>query len=290
MKKSFQVLLLILLLIACVALSALYISTQNVAVLEPKGMIGEKQRDLIYIASILMFIIVIPVFIMTFAFAWRYRKSNKTAKYTPDWDHQKTAEFLWWGVPFVVIVILGFFTWKTSHELNPFKPIENGKKPIVIQAVALEWKWLFIYPEEGIATVNYVQFPENTPIAFEITADAPMNSFWIPQLGGQIYAMPAMRTKLHLLANEPGEFQGTSANLSGKGFAGMKFTAKASTQEEFRSWIQQTKGSANHLNWSEYERLVKPSEYNRRAFYVLDHNDLFDRIIMQYGSPQKGIE
>ena len=163
------------------------------------------------------------------------------AKHAPDWEHNYIAEYCWWGVPIVIIVILAVTTWKSSHDLNPFKPIESEKKPLAIQVVALHWKWLFIYPEQGIATVNFVQFPEKTPINFEITSDAPMNSFWIPQLGGQIYAMPAMRSKLHLIANEIGSFRGVSANISGKGFAGMTFTAKSSSEEDFDAWVQSGK-------------------------------------------------
>ena len=193
MKRAFKVIIISLLIIATGALTAYYISSHNIAVLEPKGMIGLKERELIITASLLMLIVVIPVLVLAIVFGWKYRE-GRDAKHTPDWEHNSIAECCWWGVPVVIIIILAVITWKTSHELNPFKPIQNGKKPIEIQAVALNWKWLFIYPEQQIATVNYVRFPDNTPINFEITADAPMNSFWIPQLGGQIYAMPAMRT------------------------------------------------------------------------------------------------
>lgn len=285
MKKKFKIALLTLLLIGIVAASTLYIRKLNIAVLNPKGMIGIKENDLIMTASLLMLIVVIPVFILTWFFAWKYRESNVKARHAPDWEHNYIAEYSWWGVPLVIIIILASITWKSSHELNPFTPIETDKKPLAIQAVALNWKWLFIYPEQGIATINFIQFPEQTPINFEITSDAPMNSFWIPQLGGQIYAMPAMRTKLHLIANEVGSYRGSSANISGEGFAGMVFTAKASSQEDFDQWVEMAKKSPNQLTLEEYDRLVQPSEYHPVASYVLMQEDLFDRIVMKYMMP-----
>jgi cytochrome o ubiquinol oxidase subunit II len=285
MKKIIKIAILILLLVVAVALSVVFISSHDIPVLNPKGMIGTKERDLIITASLLMLIVVIPVFILTWFFAWRYRESNVKTKHAPDWEHNTIAEYCWWGVPLIIIVILATITWRSSHELNPFTPIETGKKPMVIQVVALDWKWLFIYPEQKIATVNFVQFPVQTPINFEITSDAPMNSFWIPQLGGQIYAMPAMRTKLHLIANEIGSFRGASANISGIGFAGMTFTAKSSSREDFDQWVQSVEQSPKQLSLDEYQRLVEPSEYDPVSSYVLLQEDLFDRILMKYMAP-----
>ena len=283
MKKIFKITFVTLLCLGVIALSVLYINTHTIDVLEPKGMIGERERELMITASLLMLIVVIPVFVLTWIFAWKYRVGHKL-RHDPNWEHNYIAEYCWWGVPIVIILILAVTTWKSSHDLNPFKPIENGKKPISIQVVALDWKWLFIYPEQGIATVNFVQFPEKTPINFAITSDAPMNSFWIPQLGGQIYAMPAMRSKLHLIANESGSFKGVSANISGKGFAGMRFVAQATTDEEFDQWVLKVKASARPLD---YEKLAQPSEYHPVEYYLLDRQDLFDRIMMKYMRPQK---
>lgn len=278
----------VLLFFAVFAWVAWYVASHEIAVLDPKGMIGEKEKDLIITASLLMLIVVIPVLILTLAFAWKYRAENKKAKHTPDWEHNYIAEYCWWGVPVVIIVILAIITWRSSHELNPFTPIENGKKPLVIQAIALEWKWLFLYPEQGIATINFIQFPEKTPIKFEITADAPMNSFWIPQLGGQIYAMPAMRSELYLIANETGSYRGCSANISGDGFAGMRFMANSSTLEEFNNWVKSVKGSSLHLNMSQYQGLLTPTSYNPVAYYVLDQGDLFEQVLMKYMMPAQG--
>jgi len=281
-KKAFKIALIILLILAGCAVTVMYMSNHNIPVLDPKGMIGEKERDLIITASLLMLIVVIPVFVLTLIFAWIYRESNTKSKHHPDWEHNYIAEYCWWGVPVFIIGVLAVITWKSSHELNPFKPIVTGKKPLVVQAVALEWKWLFIYPEQGIATINFVQFPEKTPIHFEITSDAPMNSFWIPQLGVQIYAMPAMRSNLYLIANERGNFRGCSANISGTGFAGMKFTAKSSSEEDFDQWVQSVKQSPKNLNFEEYQHLLKPSEYVPVTYYALLQEDLFDQIIMKY--------
>jgi len=283
MKKGFALALLgVLALIVAVWVTVWYMQTHSIAVLDSKGAIGEQQSDLIITASQLMLIIVIPVFIMMIFFAWRYRASNKKAKHAPDWEHNYVAEYCWWGVPLIIIVVLAILTWRSSHRLNPFTPLESDKKALVIQVIALQWKWLFLYPEQGIATLNYVQFPEKTPVAFEITSDAPMNSFWIPQLGGQIYAMPAMRTQLHLIANEPGVFRGASANISGTGFASMHFTAEACSEEKFAEWVSAVRASGQPLGRDEYEALVEPSEKNPVALYVLKQDDLFDAVIMKY--------
>jgi len=285
MKKAFKIAIVVLLLLGLSAGSVLFIANANIPVLEPKGMVGDKERELIISASLLMLIVVIPVFILTLVFAWKYRESNTKSKHAPDWEHNYIAEYCWWGVPVFIIIILGVVTWRSSHELNPFTPIDNGEKPIMIQVVALDWKWLFLYPEQGIASVNFVQFPKNTPINFEITSDAPMNSFWIPQLGGQIYAMPAMRSKLHLLARETGSFRGVSANISGKGFAGMRFTAISSTQEEFQTWVSNVKASSQKLDMTSYKILMQPSEYHPVEYFILTDSELFEKVLMKYMMP-----
>jgi cytochrome o ubiquinol oxidase subunit 2 len=205
----------------------------EIAVLMPKGIIALKQRDLLLFVQVVMLFVIIPVYFLTFVFSWKYRAQNTKAKYTPEWDESPLAEYIWWGVPCFFTLIIVILTWVRTYQLDPFKPIPSDQKPLTIQAVALQWKWLFLYPEEKIATVNFIQFPEQVPIHFEITADAPMNSLWIPQLAGQIYAMPAMKTELNLIADQKGDFRGSSANLSGVGFAGMHFVARASSQEEY---------------------------------------------------------
>ncbi len=287
MKIKHKFLFGFLLAIAVLLSVFLYPYAMNSAVLDPKGIIALKEQDLMFIATLLMLIVVIPVLIMTFAICWRFRASNKEAEYSPDWNHDTLAEIIWWGFPCLIVLILSVVTWKSSHELDPFKPFHSTVKPVKIQVVALQWKWLFIYPEHKIASLNFLQFPENTPLNFEITADAPMNSFWIPQLGGQIYAMPGMTTKLHLLALEPGDFRGSSANLSGTGFAGMNFIATAGSEEQFDTWIKSANQSTKVLNEDEYLQLSKPSEYDPVQLFTLEDEGLFDQIVMKYLVPSK---
>lgn len=288
MKKPFKLIIVVLLLLGVsAALLTMYIQNHSVPIMEPKGLIAMKERDLIYTSAILMLLVVIPVIIITIVFAWKYREQNERAKHAPDWEHNNIAECCWWGVPVVIVAILAVITFRTCFELDPYKPLEHEKNPIEIQVVALDWKWLFIYPEYGIASVNFFQIPEKTPIKFAITSDAPMNSFWIPALGSQIYAMPAMRTELNLIANEVGSFRGASSNISGKGFAGMYFTVKSSTDEEFERWVSSVKQSSKTLGWDEYNKLAEPSEYHPAVSYVLTQPDLFDQIMNKYYPPQK---
>lgn len=257
------------------------------AVLNPKGIIGIEERNLIAIATILMLIIVIPVLIMTLVISYRYRASNKEAKYTPYWDHSYLAEAIWWGFPFIIVISLSIITWTSTHKLDPFKPLISDVKPLKIQVVALQWKWLFIYPEQQIASLNFLQFPEKTPLEFDLTSDAPMNSFWIPQLGGQIYAMPGMRTKLHLIADEKGRFRGSSANLSGAGFAGMNFIAEATSPADFDAWVKAVKEKGKELNPTSYNTLVKPSKYDPVLHFQLKDLNLFEQIVMKYMAPME---
>lgn len=287
MKKGYRATIFAFLLVCIATLVIAYLFQVDSVVLSPKGLIGEKQKYLLWIATLLMLIVVVPVFIMTFIIIWKYRSDNQKAKYSPEWNHSTWAEIIWWGIPFIIIVILGALNWIASFDLDPYKPIASDKKPITIQVVALDWKWLFIYPEEKIATVNFIQFPVDTPVHFVITADAPMNSFWIPELGGQIFAMAAMRTELYLIANKMGDYRGVSANISGLGFAGMTFTARASSEEDFNQWVSQVKKSNDVLNIDSYKKLALPSENNPVAYYQLGYFDLFNWILMKDMMPSK---
>ena len=286
-SKRWKVVFFILLGCAVIASFIFFPYDGNFAVLNPKGWVGLKQRNLLVIATLLMLIVVFPVVVMTLFFVWKYRSSNRKATYRPDWDYSFLAESIWWGFPLLIIIVLSILTWKSSHELDPYKPLESTVKPVTIQVVALQWKWLFIYPEYNIATVNFIQFPEQTPINFQITSDAPMNSFWIPELGGQIYAMEGMMTKLHLIADEPGNFRGCSANISGSGFAGMTFVAKASSQSEFDAWVESVKQSPKQLDVEEYNKLAEPTEYHPVELFVLKDATLFDWTVMKYVMPQR---
>lgn len=273
-----------------VALVALFVSTHDLAVLNPEGMVGEKQRDLIIIATALGMIVIVPVFLMTFGIAWKYRASNTKATYQPDWDHSKLFETIWWGVPIAIILILGVITWQSSHALDPYRPLDSHVKPVRVQVIALQWKWLFIYPEEGVATVNYLQIPERTPINFEITADAPMNAFWIPKLGSQVYAMAGMTTKLHLIANHQGEYQGSSANISGEGFADMTFVTKATSRADFDGWVHSIHGKGETLTQKTYDSLARPNVLDAPRTYSLQDTELYDRVVMKYMMPADASE
>jgi cytochrome o ubiquinol oxidase subunit 2 len=265
--------------------SAILLSSCKIAIFDTRGIIASQEKELIIIATLLMLIVVIPVFILTFIFAWKYRASNTSAKYTPEWAHNAVLEAIWWTIPCIIIAILATITWISSHNLDPYKPLNVKTKPIIIEVIALDWKWLFIYPEQSIATVNYVQFPVNVPINFRITADAPMNSFWIPQLGGQIYSMAGMQTKLHLIADTLGDYNGISANFSGPGFSGMKFIARVSSENDFKQWLKSVKKLSNHLTLETYNKLAKPSENNPIQYYSSVQDDLYNSIIMKFMMP-----
>ncbi len=285
MSKKSNILLALLTFI-CAALLYLFIANiDSMAILSPRGEIADKQRNLIILTTLMSVLIIVPVFFMTFYFVWKYREGNKKAKYQPDWDHSVLAETIWWTVPLIMILILAGITWKTSHDLDPFKPINSSTNSLTIQVVALDWKWLFIYPDQQIASLNYVQFPERTPIKFEITADAPMNSFWIPRLGGQIYAMTGMSTQLNLMADSTGTYRGSSANISGRGFAGMNFEAKSTTRLDFDSWVNRVKQSDNSLTLNQYKILSLPSENNSPATFSYVDPHLYDSVIMKYMTP-----
>jgi cytochrome o ubiquinol oxidase subunit 2 len=260
---------------------------ENIAVLFPKGIIALEERDLLFIIQALMLLVIIPVYVLTFIFSWIYRADNPKGKYDPDLVDNRIAEYIWWGIPCVMVLIVAILTGVKTHQLDPFKSIASKNKEMTIQVVALQWKWLFIYPEEEIATVNFVQFPKDIPIRFEITADAPMNSFWIPHLGGQIYAMPKMKTILNLIANEVGDFRGSSANISGKGFAGMTFIARASSEEDYHQWVKSAKQSSNTLNSKDYNQLAAPSQNNPVEIFQLKDRSLFDQIVNKHKHPKK---
>ncbi|MGJ8581571.1 MAG: ubiquinol oxidase subunit II [Psychromonas sp.] len=252
-------------------------------VLDPKGQIGIDEKNLIIIATVLMLIVVIPVIVMTLYFAWKYRDSQTHEVYAPKWAHSTKIEAIVWAVPIIIVIILGVITWESTHRLDPYKPLEGKGEHITVEVVSLNWKWLFIYPEQGIATVNELVFPANVPIEFKITSESTMNSFFIPQLGSQIYSMAGMQTKLHLIANEPGTFKGISANYSGAGFSGMKFNAIATpTQANFDDWVSNIKAQGNTLTKDAYYELAEPTEYHPVTYYGDVEDELFHTIMMKF--------
>jgi cytochrome o ubiquinol oxidase subunit 2 len=265
-------------------------------VLAPAGDVAVQQRDLVIISTVLMLLIVVPVMALTALFAWRYRQSNVSARYEPDWDHSTQLELIIWSAPLLIIVCLGALTWMGTHLLDPYRalgriaadrPIEAQDKPLDVEVVALDWKWLFIYPEYGVATVNELAAPVDRPIRFSITASSVMNSFYIPALAGQVYAMPGMETKLHAVTNKPGLYKGFSANYSGAGFSGMHFTFHSLTPADFDKWIAGVKASGDMLGRNEYLVLERPSANEPVRRYRSVDGELFKAIVNMCVEPGK---
>lgn len=256
----------------------------NWAVLDPKGSVGVAEKSLITTSTWTMLIVVVPVILLTLAFGWRYRASSESAEYRPAWAHSTAIEVVVWLIPSLIILFLAVLTWKSTHELDPYRPLDSKVKPINVEVVALDWKWLFIYPELGIATVNQVAFPVGTPVNFLITSDSVMNSFFIPQLGGQIYAMAGMQTQLHLLANQAGDYAGESANFSGQGFSDMKFRAIATSPEQFKAWVAKVRASSTQLDMDRYHTISQPSEKQPVAYFSTVDPKLFHNIIARYNN------
>lgn len=250
--------------------------------MSPKGDVGAHEKSLILIALGLMAIVAVPVIVMTLWFAWRYRAGNKHARYAPNWSHSTAIEIVVWSVPAVIVAILAVITWRSSHALDPYRPLDSKAKPVTIEAVALDWKWLFIYPDYGVATVNQIAFPTDVPVNFHITSDSVMNAFFIPQLGSQIYAMAGMETQLHLIAREPGTYAGLSSNYSGAGFSDMHFQAIATSQQGFDTWLAKARANPATLDAVTYEALAKPSEKAPVRYFGHVTPDLFAGVIGKY--------
>ena len=259
----------------------------NTVVMNPTGDIAKQQADLITISVLLMLIIIVPVMILTVLFARRYRK-GADAKYTPDWDHSTKLELVIWGAPLLIIIVLGLITWVSTHKLDPYRPLDRidehrpipaSTKPLEVQVVALDWKWLFIYPEQGIASVNELVTPVDVPVRFKITASTVMNTFYIPTLAGMIYAMPGMETTLNAVLNKPGNYQGLSANFSGEGFSHMKFGYKGVSAGEFDAWVQKMKANPGALNRADYLALEKPSVREPVRYYGSVEPALYNRVL-----------
>ncbi len=260
----------------------------NTVVLNPSGDIAKQQADLIVIATVLMLLIIVPVMILTVLFAWRYRKGNTNAKYEPDWDHSTKLELVIWGAPLLIIIALGLITWISTHQLDPYRaldrldenrPIPASTKALEVQVVAMDWKWLFIYPEQGVATVNQLVTPIDVPVRFKITSTSVMNTFYIPAMAGMIYAMPGMETTLNAVMNKVGLYEGLSANFSGEGFSHMKFVYKAVSAGDFDAWVQQTKADPDSLTRETYLALEKPSVKEKIRDYGSVTPALFNAIL-----------
>ncbi len=291
---------------------ALLVSGCDWVVMSPSGDIAVQQRDLILISTGLMLLIIVPVIALTLLFAFRYRAANKTAKYEPDWDHSVGLELLIWGGPLLIIIALGAITWVSTHLLDPYRPlgrikpdtptagnnvpvgnlvdrqqVMKGGDPLQVQVVALDWKWLFIYPEYGIATVNELAAPVDRPIRFKMTSSSVMNAFYIPALAGMIYTMPGMETTLNAVINKPGNYEGFSSNYSGAGFSGMRFRFHGVSDAGFDAWVAQVKRGGGGLGRADYLQLEKPTEKVPVRYFNAVDAGLFKAVVEQCVQPGK---
>jgi len=257
-------------------------------VLNPQGPVGAAERTILLNSLAIMLAIVIPTTIATLAFAWWFRASNPRAQYRPDWSYSGRVELVVWSIPTLVILFLGGIIWIGSHQLDPATPLDPQRKPLEVQAVSLDWKWLFIYPEQGIATVNQLTVPAGQPVHFTLTSASVMNAFFLPQLGSMIYTMNGMATQLHLQADREGAFNGLSAHFSGDGFPGMRFTMNAVTPDVFQAWVTATKRDGPTLDRAGYEALAQPSMNVKPAAYRSVDPKLFHAIVTQEVPPSPG--
>lgn len=268
----------------------------GMVVLDPAGDVARQQGNLVLIATALMLVIIVPVMAATAWFAWRYRASNETATYKPDWDHSTQLELMIWAAPLLIIICLGAVTWVGTHLLDPYRPLARtapgrpvgaDARPLEVQVVALDWKWLFIYPEQGVATVNELAAPVDRPLRLRISSSSVMNSFYVPALAGQIYAMPGMETKLHGVFNKPGRFVGFSANYSGAGFSNMRFAVHSLPQAQFDSWVAQARRGGGTLDRAAYLKLERPSEKEPVRRFAAVEAGMFDRVVNLCVEPGK---
>jgi cytochrome o ubiquinol oxidase subunit II len=260
----------------------------GMVVMDPAGDVAVQQKNLIIASTALMLIVIVPVIALTFLFAWRYRASNREATYDPDWHHSTQLEVVIWTIPLLIIMALGAMTWVSTHVLDPFRPLSRlgpnrpvpaDVKPLEVQAVSLDWKWLFIYPEYGIASVNEMAAPVDRPVVFRITSSSVWNTFYVPALAGMIYAMPGMETKLNAVINKEGEFTGMSAHYSGSGFSRMNFNFRGVSGQGFDEWIAKAKAAASPLARDAYLELEKPSEAVPVRYYSSVESGLYDAIL-----------
>ncbi len=284
--KNKKIIIALSIVVLLVIFFSIYLSSLNFEVLNPKGIIALQERNLIYLALGLSLFVVIPVYTLLILFAYKYRASNKESDYKPNWDKNAVLETIWWVIPSVLIAILGYFTWTSSHTLDPFKKLSpQSSKNLRIEVVALDWRWLFIYPDQKIATVDYFKMPVNTNVTFYITSAAPMNSFWIPQLAGQIYAMPGMNTELNLSSYQTGIYRGLSANLSGIGFSNMTFNDDVVSTSDFLNWVNNVKASNNALSYQKFLELSKPKVDSSIINFSNVDTSIYVKLINSYMNP-----
>ncbi|WP_456686567.1 ubiquinol oxidase subunit II [Bradyrhizobium sp. P5_C11_2] len=266
-------------LLAVLLIGAMTLGGCTEGVLDPKGPIALAERQILFNALGIMLAIVIPVIVAILGFAFWFRASNERARYRPDFTYSGRLELLVWSIPAMTVLLVGGVAWLGAHDLDPGKPISSTVTPVNVQVVSLDWKWLFIYPEQGIASVNKLVVPVGTPISFELTSSSVMNSFFVPQLGSQIYTMSGMATRLHLQADHLGTYPGISAMFSGDGFPDMRFTVDAVSDDRFAQWVRQARETGSALDKQAYADLVKPSKAVAPFTYRAVVPDLFSSIV-----------
>ncbi len=259
-------------------------------ILDPQGPIGAADKAILIDSLAIMLAIVVPTILATFAFAFWFRASNAKAFYWPDWEYSGRIELVVWAIPALTVVLLGGVAWIGAHQLDPPKPIAGSSRPLTIQAVSLDWKWLFIYPDQKVATINTLTVPAGVPLQFQLTSSSVMNAFFIPQFGSMIYTMNGMTTRLNLQADTPGTFQGLSAQFSGDGFADMHFDVHVVPPQQFSKWAQDASNVQQALDAHSYEQIAKPSMKNEPAIYRLADPELFRSIATQKIAPSPGAQ
>jgi cytochrome o ubiquinol oxidase subunit 2 len=260
-------------------------SCRGAGVLDPQGPIASAERLILLNATAIMLVVVVPVIILTLAFAWWYRASNKRAAYVPDWSYSGHIELVVWSIPTMVVILLAGVTWTSSHLLDPARRLPSDATPIRIEVVSLDWKWLFIYPDQQIAAINELVVPSETPVEFMLTSGTVMNSFLVPQLGSQIYTMPGMTTYLNLMADRPGDYAGLSAQFSGDGFSDMRFVVHAVPASEFQSWLERTRGAGTALDADTYAQLARAGSSTQTQTYSGVDPMLFEHIVQTTAQP-----
>ena len=275
-------------------LPALLLGGCNLVLLNPAGDVARQQSDLMIASVIIMSLIIVPVLVAIFLIAWRARASNKSADYDPDWDHSTQIELMVWAAPLLIIIVLGAMTWIGTHQLDPYRPltrVDKGRpvtaqtQPLEVEVVSLNWKWLFFYPQYGIATVNQLAAPVDRPIHFKLTSTETMNSFFIPSLAGQIYTMPGMQTVLHAVINKPGDFDGFSSNYSGIGFTDMRFRFHGVSERDFGQWVAKVRADGERLDTATFDHLNQHSRAEPVHYYAHVDADLYHRILNQCVDP-----
>jgi len=254
-------------------------------ILDPIGPVASAEKTILINSTAIMLAIVIPTIIATIAFAWWFRRGNAKATYRPDWEYSGAIELVVWSIPAMTIMLLGGITWIGSHDLEPSKPLNSSVRPLTVEVVSLDWKWLFIYPDQGIATVNQLVVPQGTPVNFRLTSATVWNSFFVPQFGSMIYTMPRMTTRLHLQADREGVYDGLSSHYSGAGFSGMRFKAHVVPPQQFAAWAQSARGKGLMLDGPGYANLSKPSSYVKPVTYGAVAPGLFDSIVANVAPP-----